>query len=210
MATKVPNIYVGILLKRKPMLTKELTEFELNYLQYRDFQKQDDAKPFRHEFYFKKGTLAEKRWLEAQEQNPGMVVQPAETEFIDWKPTTIETEDTKSLDRKLRDNLYLFVKTSNGWELPSGPIFDNELLHEAAPKRLHEIGGDKMNTWFVGGVPCGMHKDGKATVYQTNETFFMKAHILGGNVNTKEHQWLTKEELKTVNEKYFESIKDML
>jgi large subunit ribosomal protein L46 len=201
----IPKIKVGILLKRKPILTKELSEFEHNYLLYRDLQRNQDAKPFHHEFYFKKGTLSEKRWLTAQNENPGQVVQPAELEFIEWQEVNIEKNDVKSLDRKLRENIYLFVKTKDGYELPTGVIHETEVLHEAAPNRLKELIGSKLQTWFVGRVPCGMLQQEQNTVY------YMKAHILAGKISKiTDYQWLTKDELKDVNPTYFEGVKDML
>eukprot|EP00842_Homolaphlyctis_polyrhiza_P006297 jgi/Hompol1/6669/HPOL_000126-RA len=196
----LPGISVGILLKRNPVVLPELSEFQKAYYAYRQEQEQQDAKPFDHTFYYKKGSIPEQRWLTAQSEaaslpNPGnikVIAQPAEEELLKLKvaPRTTEADakgDLKSLDRALQRTLYLV----------------------AAEARLKESLGAAMETWFVGKAPVGHFKETNNTV------FYMKAHIFSGKVvpspDIKDHAWMTKEEMAGALEPaYYQQIQDMI
>ena len=57
---------VGLLLTRNPCILPKLEPFTEQYMRYREGQTRDEARPFHSSFYYKKGTIAETRWLEAQ------------------------------------------------------------------------------------------------------------------------------------------------
>lgn len=66
-----------------------------------------------------------------------------------------------------------------------------------------------MNTWVVGNVPIGHYQ---------KQTFFMKARIMGGQLNLKSNtlglrdfKWLSREEIrKIVDHTYWEGIRNMI
>ncbi|KAJ3173602.1 54S ribosomal protein L17 mitochondrial [Geranomyces variabilis] len=204
--------YVGILLKRNPVILRQLTEFEHAYYAYRDSIQQGEARPFNPEFYFKKGSTAEQRWFAAQEsaveKTPSgtiQLVQPREEELSALETASRTTAadaagDMKSLDRALDRTLYLVVRRASGprkgeWQLPSGQIKDDELLHEAATRHLYAEVGNALETWVVGRTPVGH------LVAGSEKIFYLKAHILSGKIQTDgkladDYAWATKQELK--------------
>ncbi|KAJ3163451.1 54S ribosomal protein L17 mitochondrial [Geranomyces michiganensis] len=204
--------HVGILLKRNPVILRPLTDFEHAYYAYRDSLQQGEARPFDPEFYFKKGSTAEQRWFAAQEtavektpQGTVRLVQPREEELATLETasrTTAadEARDMKSLDRALDRTLYLVVRRAAGprkgeWQLPSGQMQGDELLHEAATRHLYAEVGKGLETWVVGRTPVGH------LVAGSEKIFYMKAHILSGKIQTDgkladDYAWATKQELK--------------
>ncbi|KAF7974073.1 hypothetical protein HWV62_23975 [Athelia sp. TMB] len=128
--------------------------------------------------------------------------------------------DLTSLDRKGQRHLYLIVKTAeNKWAFPEGGVEKGELLHEAAARDLTAVCGPNMDTWIVSRQPIGVYQPPTPSpdTPQTS-TFFYKAHILAGQVNTdpsvsqtREFAWLTKQELEgRLDKDYWNGVKDML
>lgn len=64
------NILAGLILSRIPIVTKELTEFEKAYYNYQDELERRLMWTFPQFYYFKRGTLAERRFVEAQKRGP--------------------------------------------------------------------------------------------------------------------------------------------
>ncbi|BFZ60418.1 hypothetical protein YB2330_001454 [Saitoella coloradoensis] len=185
-AANVPHYepHAAVILTRGPIITKELTPFEKEYFQYQRRLADEISSPFPVDFYFKKGSLAEKRWLaaaEARAKGEAAVQAPTQEEIERGAPTGSErvfeeeaglgeklaqprqTEadkknDIKALDRKLDQNLYLLVKEKDVWRFPYGPVDGQETLHETAARRLDEICGVDMNTWLVSRHPVGHMK----------------------------------------------------
>jgi large subunit ribosomal protein L46 len=62
----VKNIQVGVVLLRKPMILPKLDAQSHAYFGYKHEIDQALAKPFNSSFYYKKGSLSEKRFLDAQ------------------------------------------------------------------------------------------------------------------------------------------------
>ena len=66
-----------------------------------------------------------------------------------------------------------------------------------------------MNTWVVGNVPIGHFQ---------KQTFFMKARIMGGQLNLKSNKvglrdfkWLSREEIRNIVDRdYWEGIRSMI
>ncbi|KAH8595036.1 putative 54S ribosomal protein L17, mitochondrial [Bisporella sp. PMI_857] len=166
-----------------------------------------------------------------QELHEGKIEMPLErTTEADRK------HDVKRLDRQLERTLYLVVKKPEGsWEFPHGPLEGRENLLQAAERVLVQTAGVNMNTWLVGHAPVGAYvappvyeakliKNEEANAADVSpkkpgrKVFFMKGRIMAGQANLKgnifgftDFKWLTKEEIqKTVSEKYFSDVKDML
>ncbi|GAO48790.1 hypothetical protein SAICODRAFT_18651 [Saitoella complicata NRRL Y-17804] len=185
-AANVPHYeaHAAVILTRGPIITKELTPFEKEYFQYQRRLADEISSPFPVDFYFKKGSLAEKRWLaaaEARKKGVAAVQAPTQEEIERGAPTGSERvfeeeaglgeklaqprqtdadkkNDITALDRKLDQNLYLLVKEKDVWRFPYGPVGAVEALHETAARRLDETCGVDMNTWFVSRHPVGAMK----------------------------------------------------
>jgi hypothetical protein len=143
----------GVLIKRNPVILKDQSEFEREYFKYQHDTDRRLARPFNPEFYFKRGTDAEKRWATAQMQAGAIhpdrpsntrrhdkdLVTTLKKLNVSTKTTSTTTNNTSfsndwhSLDRLLHEPLFLVVRNTeknNGWMLPSGTVGKDELLHE--------------------------------------------------------------------------------
>ncbi|KAJ1814039.1 hypothetical protein GGH91_005371 [Coemansia sp. RSA 2671] len=231
------SVRAGVLLQRDPIVTQPAGKFEEATDRYFDWLQFISADRFPRDFFFKKGSTAESKWMEQEDVRAGEwffdaaskpVVKSVkrvvhEDDMIEKseasKPIVVnsrETEadaagDQRSLERRLDRTLYLVVKDAKGeWVLPQGSVNDEELLHQAARRNLKEMCGGNMSVWMVGNGPVGHSESAEAS------TFYVKGHILAGqpNANTElasEFKWITREEIeKTVSADYWLAVKDML
>ncbi|KAH9946340.1 39S mitochondrial ribosomal protein L46-domain-containing protein [Epithele typhae] len=136
------------------------------------------------------------------------------------------TGDVKSLDRMGERNLYLLVQGKDRagksmWRFPEGSLEKGELLHQAAVRDLYAECGENMDAWMVGRKPIAMHQpsgsenERRHSIRPQAYTFFLKGHILAGQVRpgktVSDFAWLTKEEIESrVDKAYWASVKDIL
>jgi hypothetical protein len=182
---------LGILLKRKPMITPPLNPFEFQYLSHRNHIRRLDSKEFEKEFYFKKGTFALERWNSANGN------QPVDQEYVNWVESNKSNfdESVTSLNRKLSETLYLLTKSASGFKLPMTSV--KESLHQTAQEYIDKLG--KLKHFIPSQIPCGHYDD----------VFVIKSHLLQGKI-TVEHQWLTAEEIENLDGDYYNQIKHFL
>ncbi|KAI9193740.1 uncharacterized protein BJ171DRAFT_524380 [Polychytrium aggregatum] len=229
------SLRVGLLVKRNPVVLRELSEFESSYYTYRDARERGESRLFNSEFYFKKGTVAEARFQEgsavAESESQKRLASgvaglaPLEIEDPDLKNlkkadrvTDVDhTGNLQSLNRQLHRTLYLVVKDPSvsedkkGWKLPDGSVKDDESLKQAAERHAEETCGGDIELWVVGNAPVGHHIQANS-----DKIFFMKGHIISGNVEINKriasnHAWLTKQELKDyLAPDYFASVSRMM
>ncbi|KAG9088859.1 54S ribosomal protein L17 mitochondrial [Ceratobasidium sp. UAMH 11750] len=230
-----PPIITSVLLNRSPILTTPPTPFEQAYHDYQARIARALSNPFPHEFYFKKGAIAERQFLTeestrekeafgqgfgetqladlGEEDKTGAIGQTEDVSALPREHESDRTGDVKNLNRKGDRNLYLLVKAVEGWRLPQGPAERGETLHTSALRELHSECGPDMDTWVVGRHPIGIHepqKSGAGTI------LFFKAHIFAGQAkpngsSVKDFAWLTTEEIqKRVAPEYWAAIRDML
>lgn len=184
---KNSRILASVILSRTPQITRDATPFEQAYFDYREKLERQEATGTPTEFYFKKGSVAERRWKHEeqarqeamkdtassltdaiqqsqvtwQKANEGLAT-IAKADKLDRSTEADKSNDKKSLDRLLKQTLYLVVKKSgdeaNPWQFPQGPVDNSEYLHEAAERTLKEECGVDMDTWFVGRQPIGFYK----------------------------------------------------
>jgi large subunit ribosomal protein L46 len=140
-----------MLIHRAPLLTPTPSPFDQSYHQYSSSLRLALSNPVPAEFYFKKGSLTERRFLRAQwqrekaifgeklagkqpdvgelpvEEEPKLNVREQEGEIDD--PSA---KDAKKIERNGEGNLYLVVKDKNSgkWSLPAGSLGKGEALHE--------------------------------------------------------------------------------
>ncbi|KAI8373078.1 39S mitochondrial ribosomal protein L46-domain-containing protein, partial [Radiomyces spectabilis] len=180
------RICASVILSRAPQITRDSTPFEKAYFDYKEKLERQNAPQFPTEFYFKKGSVAERRWKEevAAREAAMADLSLSMTEAVQETQQRLEKEDTtaasnkvekasreteadrkndlKSLDRVLQRTLYLVVKnpkeSQHPWQFPQGDLETNEYLHEAAERRLKEQCGADMDVWFVGRQPIAHYK----------------------------------------------------
>lgn len=83
-----------------------------------------------------------------------------EQEALSFQPASWAdvNDDRHSLDRRLRDTLYLLVKkprSGHAWQMPQGGHEGSESLRQTAQRELREECGSNVRVKFAGNVPCG-------------------------------------------------------
>ncbi|KAF9425366.1 54S ribosomal protein L17 mitochondrial [Podila epigama] len=174
------RIVAGAVVSRQPLILRDLTPFEKEYFTYQKSLERDNAAPFGAEFYFKKGSVAERRWKQQEAERLGTSAQSSASEsesgvdelseedrvaslenkiaFNDRVTEADQKNDVHSLERALTRTLYLIVKKpreQHAWQFPQGGVHVCENLQEAAGRELQEECGSNMDLWFVGRVPIG-------------------------------------------------------
>jgi large subunit ribosomal protein L46 len=156
---KNTRIQASVILSRTPQITRDATPFEQAYFDYKEKLERQESTATPTEFYFKKGSVAERRWKheESARQQAMKDTSTSLTEVVQQSQATWEKEneglanatkaerldrstkadsnnDTKSLDRSLKQTLYLVVHKKqdqmNPWQFPQGPVDSTEYLHE--------------------------------------------------------------------------------
>jgi len=223
----------GVLLSRTPIVTPRPSAFAAAYYKYMGELERRLMWTFPSFFYFKRGTLAQRKFNDLQTGpvprhkdvyfprglpdvhfnrdrrfKETVKIVPDEQEKVRQQPReTGDEQTTTSLARKLDQTLYLLVKDKE-WRLPAYDVDDAvPSLHEAAEAGLRSAGGELMNLWTVSNTP--------AAVLKSNEVpeFVIKLHILHGQFQPAkgEFAWLTKDEIKEkVSPKYFEEVEALL
>lgn len=147
---KNSRIAASVILTRGPQIIRDATPFEQAYFDYKEKMERQDAAVFPQDFYFKKGSVAERKWKEdvlardAAMKNTSMSLTEAVQHRLDdttamQRTTKADTtNDTKKLDRALQRNLYLIVNQQNQWQFPQTDLHTNEYLHEVMPPKKNE------------------------------------------------------------------------
>lgn len=151
------RIQASVILSRAPQITRDATPFEKAYFDYREKLERQETMTTPTDFYFKKGSVAERRWKHEEQarqqamkdpstslsdavqasqttweqENEGLIA-ATKVEKLDRTTEADKKNDSKSLDRALKQTLYLVVKQSGegAWQFPQGPIDSTEYLHE--------------------------------------------------------------------------------
>ncbi|KAK0228217.1 39S mitochondrial ribosomal protein L46-domain-containing protein [Armillaria fumosa] len=246
--TPRPTISAAVILNRSPLITRSPSTFERAYYSYQARLRRALHNPFPYDFYFKEGSILETRFNVEERKRERHAFGPLfgidddvdqekakaaraaaaqlaeqEGEFEEMVPRlhpSDVSQDTKSLDRKGKRNIYLLLKTlQDVWRFPQGGIEKNELLHQAAQRDLYTECGQHMDSWIVSRNPVGVYKPPVPSIpgqfIRPEITFFFKAHIMAGQVRPGEgvcdFAWLTKQEIEgKVEKNYWDGIKDIL
>ncbi|OLL24216.1 54S ribosomal protein L17, mitochondrial [Neolecta irregularis DAH-3] len=176
------GIKAGVILTRVPQIIKLPTPFEKAFYDYQLSLEQRLAARFSANFYFRKGSIAEKRWIQGGYavldekkllgRRKTKVGEEEKTEMSKDEESVLReddvvvpndriteadrTNDTRSLDRKLDRRLYLLIQKNreeNAWRFPQISVANGGVLHTSAEIALHTAVGKNMNTWFVGETP---------------------------------------------------------
>jgi large subunit ribosomal protein L46 len=149
-------IKAGVVITRRPIILRDLTPIEAAYSRYREERDAQSTLPFQHDFYFKKGSLAEKEFFKARglkqahnlddsegidTEEDGLVKCFADpTEIFSERTTEADGKnDLTSLNRKLQNHLFLVVKSkeSDKWHFPTENVTKQEFLHEVLLSPYH-------------------------------------------------------------------------
>lgn len=211
------GLKAAMLIHRAPLLTPTPSPLDQAYHQYSSSLRLALSNPVPTEFYFKKGSLTERRFSRAQWQRekavfgdklagkqPDVGELPVEEEpKLNAREQEGEVEEpsaeaAKKVERQGEGNLYLMVKDkkSGKWSLPTGGLEKGEALHEAASRIVSTQVGEDMDLWLVTRKPIGLIEDA------SEKTFIFKSHILAGapsptsSSSYSDYAWLTKEEIR--------------
>jgi large subunit ribosomal protein L46 len=160
--TTKPHISVGILLKRNPLILPQLSPFEHSYALYKDEQIRNLSRKLESGFFFKKGSLAEQKYLKysesRHEKGENVVFHSEEIAQLERKMTFEKDGDLKSLQRFVDKALYLLIKGEDGkWKFPETDISNEEEgLEQVAKSKLEKEFGESIISWVVGRIPIGV------------------------------------------------------
>ncbi|KAI8645500.1 39S mitochondrial ribosomal protein L46-domain-containing protein [Parasitella parasitica] len=211
---KNARIQASVILSRTPQITRDATPFEQAYFDYREKLERQESIATPTEFYFKKGSVAERRWKheeqarsEAMKDTSVSLINAVRQSQATWekeneglavtnkankmeRSSKADVEGSKqSLDRCLQRTLYLVIKKTGNepWQFPESAVDTSEYLNEAAERTLREECGAAMDTWFVGRQPIGVYKQASTRGQENgSKTFFMKARVYAGQVKPSE------------------------
>jgi large subunit ribosomal protein L46 len=144
------KLFTSLVLARAPLLTPTPTPFESAYYSYQARIHRALSTPFPSEFYFKKGTLLERRFLaeerireraafgdgfDGEEGAERLEDVPSEEDEIRPLPREHESDrtgDVKNLNRQGERNLYLLVQSKEGksWRFPFWTAGLGQPLHK--------------------------------------------------------------------------------
>ncbi|PVV03790.1 hypothetical protein BB560_001717 [Smittium megazygosporum] len=140
-----------------------------------------------------------------------------EIALVDRVSNADRSGDLTLLERKLDRTLYLIVKDAtknNEWRFPTSSLQENEVLYDSVQRSIEEISNPDIETLVVGRGPIGHMIEKSKNSDLESKVFFLKAHILSGQVNSEkvgEFAWVCKEEIeKMADASYYATIKDML
>ncbi|KAF5103475.1 hypothetical protein D0Z03_000192 [Geotrichum reessii] len=121
------DVFAGLILSRTPIVTPELSDFEKAYYHYQDELERRLMWTFPQYFYFKKGTLSERKFTAAQKgpvtRQPGV-----------WYPRGVP--DIKfNRERRFKQEIVIPRENSEDGDSLSDPIVPNPRLTEADAKK---------------------------------------------------------------------------
>jgi large subunit ribosomal protein L46 len=120
------DVFAGLILSRIPIVTPELSDFEKAYYHYQDELERRLMWTFPQYFYFKKGTLSERKFTAAQKgpvtRQPGV-----------WYPRGVP--DIKfNRERRFKQEIVIPRENSEDGDSLSDPIVPNPRVTEADAK----------------------------------------------------------------------------
>jgi large subunit ribosomal protein L46 len=184
-------VRASTILIRAPLILKKETPFETAFYEYQRHLEARLASKFPVEFYFKKGSLAEQRWLASEESRRKGDATPTPKLLRDGELTgeeriaeeedevkVLSSHDDPSLnadltrvDRLISDTLYFIVKyggKEGEWRFPYGQVSGSTSgLKDCAENALNSICHTDAYLWYVGTKPVGMHTEKMASGTET-------------------------------------------
>ncbi|XP_076447782.1 large ribosomal subunit protein mL46-like [Babylonia areolata] len=229
----------AVCLQRPPVITAELTPLEQQYKDLLADLELESSILSDHEIrVLEDRVIAEKKQAEEHEQGEGEV-EGSRVTALDledtWEAEAKEftqaarvteadkTNNSKSVDRKLDQPLFLLIKQTFGdkshWVFPQGPRQDGESMRQAAERVLQTHCGEGAKAQFLGNAPCGYYQytfPQSADMGTGAKVFFFKAWYKEGEVlpnptTATDYMWVTMDQLpQFCSRAYLRSIKEFL
>ncbi|CAE7371278.1 MRPL46, partial [Symbiodinium microadriaticum] len=119
-----------------------------------------------------------------------------------------EANDTRSLERKLSNSLFLIVKRnreSHSWQFPQGKWLDGETMRQTA-ERVNDRTVGEIRRWFVSNSPIGHFCYAYPPAMQEQrkqygaKVFFYRAQLIEGELKLetrlyKDYAWIARSEV---------------
>lgn len=228
------DLYCGICLERKPILSKQLNEVELNFQKLLNELEFENSMKSDHELHseadkrradmFKKGKISTEDLDKSLGESATEFEDKSTKEFESFVCTSRTTEadklhDTKSTQRCLDKHLLFLTNETIGnekyWILPHGIRNDEGTLRQTAERILNEKCGD-INVKYFGNAPCGFYKFKYPKDMRDKDDiigakiFYYKVQYMRGEIKTGdiEYCWATRDELKKqLKPGYYKNVK---
>lgn len=125
---------VAVILVRRPLITRYLTEFEKEYYDFHSQVREEAGRPPGSSFW----------------RDPGIIEQ------TEPKPRSNESQDKNESDvRRKKDRFLYYFVNNNGWDFLQDKVDEQEALHQTAERILSRTG---MSTWIVGRKPIAVSR----------------------------------------------------
>eukprot|EP00128_Syssomonas_multiformis_P014798 Colp12_sorted_trinity150504_noHs@6654 len=211
-----PKLFTSVICERYPVITKEPTEFEKIYEEFREKLWQErsildshekevavvktDAKADKKQKQKKKEDVAESKDADSAAEAAAIAEEKKAAETFQAAPRRTladEQNNIKSVFRALDSTLYLLVKTASRkeWHFPKQEYTAEESLRQVAEKALPAVVGDKLSVYYIGNAPVAHTKEARSGPV----TFYYRAKYLHGEVvpskGTEDFVWVTRDEL---------------
>ncbi|KAF9937346.1 54S ribosomal protein L17 mitochondrial [Modicella reniformis] len=116
------RIVAGAVVSRQPLILRDLTSFENEYFLYQKNLERGTAAPFAAEFYFKKGSVAERRWKQQEAQRAA--------NSLSSSRTTTTTTSSSSSPSSSSSSASSGTSNSSAGTLKGVDTADNEFTEE--------------------------------------------------------------------------------
>ncbi|KAJ2595621.1 hypothetical protein GGF39_003759 [Coemansia sp. RSA 1721] len=220
------KVRAGVLLQRDPIVLQQAGGFEATCDKYFEWLEYISAEKFPRDFFFKRGSSAESKWMELENERASQwYFDPANkpafkpikkaifgedtgvdedsgmdvSRLIEVQPRETDADksgDVKSLERKLDRTLYLLVKDSKGEWGLPAGDVTGEEVLSEAARR---------NLKEICGSKMNVWMVGNGPVGHRktadHTAFYIKGHILAGQAKTNDKhaadfKWATREEVE--------------
>ncbi|CAN8001275.1 unnamed protein product, partial [Ixodes hexagonus] len=227
----------AVALERKPIITRDMNEFEKRYLEMLRTMEVEASLLSDHELQVKEDS----KQKTSAEDGGGIKIQTANDIAEEWQKKANEFQpasrltdadsrgDKRCTERLLSLPLLLVVNqrlgNSHRWILPQTVHSVGETLRQTAERALAEVCGSNLEAQFLGNAPAGCYKYRYPAEFQKDgivgaKVFFYKAQLKGGALSTdalrklnraNDFEWLAYTELESrMLPKYCRSVKSFL
>lgn len=127
----------------------------------------------------------------------GVIPPPRETEAD-------RTGDVRTINRKLKTDIFLLVRENGLWKLPTAELRENENLLEASKRSIPEMIGTDVKVWSLSNCPMGndiqpFPENERQKGFFGTHTFFMRIYCHKGAVKLndalEDFAWLDRDEI---------------
>lgn len=178
------TLRASLLLTRKPIVTPDLSPLENVYYNYQEELERRLMWTFPHYYYFKKGSLSERRFIKAQKgpvsKLPNVLYEKGEPDVVHNRERRLKQEVTIPKDEYEESSMSDISRpvVPNSRTTEADATNDVKSLERALPRTLHLLIKDSEQGWKLPAFDL----EGETPLHRAAETGL---RILGGeNINT--------------------------